>query len=60
MTLNEIMTEKYIALFQNIKVWNDWKRTCLPAPTPAQGTTGRIPARLLHAQSERNTNSVAE
>ena len=25
------MTEKYIALFQNIEVWNDYKRTCLPA-----------------------------
>jgi hypothetical protein len=56
-TLNEILTEKYIALFQNIEVWNDWKRTCLPALTPAQGTTGGIPARLLYAQSERNTNT---
>jgi hypothetical protein len=55
-TLADIMTEKYIALFQNIEVWNDWKRTCLPALTPAQGTVGGIPARLLYAQSERNTN----
>jgi hypothetical protein len=56
-TLNDIMTEKYVALFQNIEVWNDWKRTCLPALTPAQGTTGGIPSRLLYAQSERNTNT---
>jgi starch-binding outer membrane protein, SusD/RagB family len=55
-TLADIMTEKYIALFQNTEVWNDWKRTCLPALTPAPGTTG-IPARLLYAQSERNTNT---
>jgi len=55
-TLADIMTEKYIALFQNTEVWNDWKRTCLPALTPAQGTTGGIPERLLYAQSERNTN----
>jgi hypothetical protein len=55
-TLADIMTEKYIALFQNIEVWNDFKRTCLPALTPAQGTVGGIPARLLYAQSERNTN----
>ena len=55
-TLADIMTEKYIALFQNIEVWNDWKRTCIPALTPAAGTTGGIPARLLYAQSERNTN----
>jgi hypothetical protein len=56
-TLADIMTEKYIALFQNIEVWNDWKRTCLPALTPAAGTVGGIPARLLYAQSERNTNT---
>jgi starch-binding outer membrane protein, SusD/RagB family len=56
-TLSDIMTEKYIALFQNIEVWNDWKRTCLPPLTPAQGTTGGIPSRLLYAQSERNTNT---
>ena len=43
MTLADIMTEKYIALFQNTEVWNDWKRTCLPALTPAQGTVGGIP-----------------
>ena len=56
-TLADIMTEKYIALFQNIEVWNDWKRTCLPALTPAAGTTGGIPGRILYAQSERNTNT---
>jgi len=55
-TLADIMTEKYIALFQSPEVWNDWKRTCLPALTPAQGTTGGIPERLLYAQAERNTN----
>ena len=55
-TLADIMTEKYIALFQNTEVWNDWKRTCLPALAPAQGTTGGIPERLLYAQAERNTN----
>ena len=56
-TLNDIMTEKYIALFQNMEVWNDWKRTCLPALTPAQGAVGGIPGRILYAQSERNTNT---
>ncbi len=56
-TLSDIMTEKYIALFQNMEVWNDWKRTCLPALTPAQGAVGGIPGRILYAQSERNTNT---
>lgn len=55
-TLNDIMTEKYIALFQNTEVWSDWKRTCIPALTPAQGNA-TIPGRLLYAQSERNTNT---
>ena len=55
-SLAEIMTEKYIALFQNTEVWNDWRRTCLPALTPAAGTTGGIPERLLYAESERTTN----
>jgi hypothetical protein len=55
-TLNDIMTEKYIALFQNFEVWNDFRRTCLPALTPAPGTVGGIPARILYAQAERNTN----
>ena len=36
-TLNDIMTEKYIALFQNPEVWNDYKRTCLPLLTPESG-----------------------
>jgi hypothetical protein len=54
-TLQSIMTEKYIALFQNIEVWNDWKRTCIPALTPALGTTA-IPGRLYYGQTEEQTN----
>jgi hypothetical protein len=51
----EIMTEKYIALFQNIEVWSDYKRTCIPALTPAGGAA-QIPGRLLYSQDERNAN----
>jgi hypothetical protein len=54
-TLQNIMQEKYIALFQNIEVWNDWKRTCLPALTPALGRTV-IPGRLYYGQTEEQTN----
>ncbi len=53
--LTEIMTEKYIALFQNIEVWSDYRRTCLPKLTPAPGKTA-IPGRLLYPFSERNSN----
>jgi hypothetical protein len=54
--LEAIMTEKYIALFQNFEVWNDYKRTCLPALTPAPGSPA-IPARTTYPLSERNANS---
>jgi starch-binding outer membrane protein, SusD/RagB family len=57
-TLNSIMTEKYIALFQNIEVWNDYKRTCLPARTPFDSPTfgGEIPGRLYYGSAEESTN----
>lgn len=56
LTLNDIMTEKYITLFENPEVWNDYKRTCLPALTPARGRS-RIPGRLYYGQTEEQTNS---
>lgn len=52
--MQEIMTEKYIALFQNIEAWNDYKRTCVPDLTPATGT--EVPGRLLYGFTERNAN----
>jgi starch-binding outer membrane protein, SusD/RagB family len=56
--LEAIITEKYIALFQNPEVWNDYKRTCLPR-IPIRGLSGvtQIPGRFFYAVSERNTNS---
>lgn len=57
-TLADIMTEKYIALFQNIETWNDYKRTCLPALTPALGRSvvpGRIPYGITEVQTNSNT-----
>ena len=55
-TLADVMTEKYIALFQQIEPWNDYKRTCLPALTPANNAPA-IPGRLLYPLSaERNAN----
>jgi hypothetical protein len=53
--LATIMTEKYAALFQNPEVWNDYKRTCLPALTPASGAS-QIPVRLVYPLSERTAN----
>jgi hypothetical protein len=55
-TLNDIMTEKYILLFQNLEAWNDWKRTCLPARKPAKDKTV-IPGRIYYGETEEQTNS---
>ena len=54
-TLNDIMTEKYIALFQNPEVWNDYKRTCLPVLQPAVGKAV-IPGRFLYGQTQVQTD----
>ena len=60
--LDSIMTEKYVALFQNIEVWNDYRRTCRPARTPYNtgGVNpiwrGKIPGRLYYSGTEMNVN----
>lgn len=54
-TLNDIMTEKYILMFQNPEAWNDYKRTCLPVLKPARGKS-RIPGRIFYGATEEQTN----
>jgi len=54
--LAEILTEEYIADFQNIEAWNLYKRTCTPNLTPVV-TGEKVPARLPYDISERNTNT---
>jgi hypothetical protein len=54
-SLQNIIEEKYVTLFLNSEVWNDWKRTCLPSLAPAPGTAG-IPGRLPYGLSEINAN----
>ena len=54
-SLNQVLEELYIVLFQNPEVWNLYKRTCFPALTPAPGSA-TIPGRLLYAAGERNAN----
>ena len=55
-TLPDIMTEKYITLFENPETWNDYKRTCLPVLKPARGRS-RIPGRIYYGITEEQTNS---
>lgn len=61
-TLENIMEEKYVALFLNIESWNDYKRTCLPSLAPAPSALGNptpgqvIPGRLPYGISDINAN----
>jgi starch-binding outer membrane protein, SusD/RagB family len=59
--LDSIMIEKYVALFQNIEVWSDYRRSCVPALTPYLKANpiwrGKIPGRLYYGGTEGNVNS---
>ena len=54
-TFADVMTEKYIAMFQNIAVWSDFRRTCIPSITP-NGTAAEVPGRIPYGSAERTTN----
>ena len=55
-TLQNIMIEKYITLYQNVEVWSDYKRTCIPTLRPAVGSFTAVPGRLLYGATEKQTN----
>jgi hypothetical protein len=55
--LQQILEEKYIALFQNEEVFQDYKRTCYPNLTPATNSAAAgIPARFTYPVAERTAN----
>jgi len=54
-TFQDVMHEKYIAMFQNIAVWSDYRRTCLPVITPF-GTGAEVPGRIPYGSFERTNN----
>lgn len=51
---DEILLQKYIALFLNLEAWNDYKRTCRPALQTYQGQP--IPRRFYYGSTERQSN----
>lgn len=60
-TLEKIMTQKWIALFLQVESYSDWRRTGFPALTPnPNGLVNAIPRRLVTPQNERlyNPNAV--
>lgn len=56
-TLEKIMTQKYIALYTSVEPFNDWRRTGIPALPPAAGQTV-IARRWPVAQDERVYNGA--
>lgn len=54
LTLENIITQKYLALYTSPEVFSDWRRTNFPALTPVTGT--EIPRRLPYAQTEIFSN----
>ncbi len=54
-TLNDIITEKYIADFEEIEPYNDWKRTCLPSLVAASATG--IPGRVFYPSSTEGSSN---
>jgi hypothetical protein len=55
-TFVDVMTEKYIAMFQNIDVWADYKRTCIPTLTP-NGAAPEVLGRMPYGSAERTANA---
>jgi hypothetical protein len=59
-TLEQVMVEKWIAQFQNIDAYSDWRRTCYPRLLPAGPSqalpAASIPFRYPYAISERLQN----
>ncbi len=56
-TLEQIMTQKYIGLFVQPEVFSDWRRTGIPALSPTSGT--QIPRRWDYSFNEYLFNSNA-
>ncbi len=58
-TLTDIMTQKYIALFLRSESWTDWRRTGIPALTATSGNVNGdvIPRALVYPSKEIRYNS---
>lgn len=57
LTLANVMTQKYLAMYTDPEVFSDWRRTNLPALTPITGNA--IPRRLPYAETEILANPNA-
>jgi len=55
-TFVDVMTEKYIAMYQNIDAWSDYKRTRIPTLVP-NGTNPEVIGRMPYGSAERTANA---
>ena len=60
LTLEHVMTQKYIAMFLQPENYNDWRRTGIPALSPVAGSA--VPVRWHYSSDEYlfNSNSPSE
>jgi len=58
--LDEIMFQKYYALFLNPEIYNDYKRTCRPSGliTTSDVVVADMPRRVPYGATERQTNAA--
>ena len=54
LSLEDVITQKYIALYTSPEVWSDWRRTGIPELTPNTGT--EVPRRFPYPDSEFAAN----
>lgn len=55
--LDKIINQAWAAWYPNgMQGWNLWRRTNLPALTPAPGQANPIPRRIAHGANEQNLN----
>jgi len=57
LTLENVMTQKYIAMYLQPEVYSDWRRTSIPALTPVTGSA--VPVRWHYSADEYLFNSSA-
>ena len=57
LTLEQIMTQKYIGLFVQPEAFSDWRRTGIPNLTPVAGSA--VPRRWFYPENEYLFNSSA-
>ena len=53
--LDQIMMQKYIAMFLHPEAWSDFRRSNVPALTPVTGSA--IPRRFMYPLSENSFNA---